>query len=368
MEVPAVVWISPLVTGSAVAVLAGYIWLHRTVPGARILFAALLSVAYWSMTGGLEYRCMTVEGRLFWWRLEVPGLVMVPVLWFLLAYSYTGRPWRGWRAAALFVPALATVLMHWTSPTYHLYWKRMWIDTSGPIPTLGRVYGPGLWGYVVYSYVLITLTVITLLRHAWRHPAQRRQTSVLLASMMLPWVANVMYVFNVPPLRYLDLTPHAFVITGLGIWWALYRYRFQGIVPVAWTGVVRGMAEGVIVFDVESRLADLNPAAETLLDCQAEQVQGHNATEVLAKQPELAAVLARSGEVSEDVCIAAGGSTRVCAVRAADVRRGKRTVGRMLTLRDVTGEREASRELERARQAAEVGGGGQVALPGQHEP
>ena len=354
MEVPTIVWVSPLVTGGAVGVLAGYVWLHRTVPGTRILLAALLSIVYWSLTSGLEYRCLTADARLYWWRLEVPGIAAVPVLWYLLTRTHIGRPLRGWRAAALFAIPLATVAMHWTSSRYHLYWQRMWIDRSGPVPTLGRVYGVGFWVFVGYSYLLISVGVVLLLRFALRHPGQRRQTLVLLGSLLLPWVTNVMYVFEIEPLRYLDLTPHAFFITGVGILWALYRYRFQGIVPIAWTGVVRSMADGVVVFDIERRLADLNPAAEELLDCRAQDVQGHYGTEVFAKHPDLAALLEREGEVSDDVPVEAAGRRRVCAVRLGDVKRRRRRVGRMMTLRDVSAEREASRELERARQAAEA--------------
>jgi PAS domain S-box-containing protein len=354
MEVPTVVWVSPLVTGAAVGVLAGYISLHRTVPGARILFAVLLSISLWSLTSGLEYRCLTVDARVFWWHLEIPGIAAVPVFSFLLTRVYIGCPWRGWRAAVLFVIPLATVAMHWTNDRYHLYWKQVWIDASGSVPTLGRVYGTGFWVFVGYSYVLIVVTLALLLRFALRHPAQRRQTFVLLGSVVLPWAVNLMYVSEIGPLRYFDLTPHAFFVTGVGISWALYRYRFQGIVPVAWTSVVRSMADAVIVFDIERRLADLNPAAEGLLDCRAQEVQGHCSTEVFAGHPDLAALLEREGDVSGDVCVEAGARKRVCAVRVADVNRRTRRVGRMMTLRDVTAEREASRELEQARQAAEA--------------
>ncbi len=353
MEVPTVLWLSPLVTGGAVALLAIYVWLNRSVPGARILFVALLSIAFWSFSSGMEYRGGTLEARVFWWGFEIPAIAVVPVFWFLLTRTYIGKPWRGWRVAALFVMPLATVLMHWTSATTHLYWRRIWLAENGSLVTVGRVYGAGFWVFVTYSYALVTITAILLLRFAARHPAQRRQSFVLLGSMLLPWVTNVLYVFDVEPLRYIDLTPHAFLVTGVGIWWALYRYRFQGIVPVAWMGVVRGMVHGVIVFDIEDRIADLNPAAEALLGCRAEQVQGHYATDVLAGHPGLIEVLEGGLEGPDDVCVSQGETTLVCAARMADVRRGKRRVGRMMTLREVTEERKAAAELEQARQSAE---------------
>jgi len=347
---PALYWVLPLVTGSAIAVLAAYVWLRRSVPGARPLFAALVCIAYWSIATGLEYRSQTLEAHVMWWRAEVPAFCSLPVCCLLLVCCYIGRPIRGWRIPVLFLMPAATLVMHYANGWFHLYWTRIWLDRSGPLPTLGRVYGPGFWTSASYSYLLLVLSFVLLLVHFVRRPDQRGPTLVLLGSATLPWFANIIYVFDWSPVAYLDLTPYAFAATGVGMFFALFRYRFQAIVPVAWKSVVQSMADGVLVVDMERRLADLNPSAEAILSCQKIDVVRRDAVEAFASYPELASYFERHGEQSGDIEF--GGS--IYAVTARDVRQGKRRVGRVITLRDVTRERQAARQLDHARLAAEA--------------
>ncbi len=86
---------------------------------------------------------------------------------------------------------------------------------------------------------------------------------------MFPWLANVAYVFDVVWPRYVDITPYAFALTGAGMTFALFRYRFQAIVPVAWKSVIDSMADCAIVLDSDDHVIALNPAAARLFSAPA---------------------------------------------------------------------------------------------------
>ncbi len=257
---PTTFWPLTLGSGLGLAALAVYVWTRRSAAGGYALFAILVSISYLFLFGTLEARSATLAEHVFWQHVQIPGYAVLPVFCLLLTVRYTMHPVRGWWAAALFVVPVAGILLHWTNDWHHLYWSRTWIDRSSQAPIMGRTYGVGFWICVAYSYLIAGSSVFMLLKFLARNRARRMRTFVFLGAILLPTVASLIYVFEWFPVRYLDLTPYALTLTGLCIVWVIFRYRFQGIVPVAARSVVDSMADGVIVLDLDGRFADLNPA------------------------------------------------------------------------------------------------------------
>jgi PAS domain S-box-containing protein len=347
-------WALPLVTGFGAAILAAYVWTRRAVPGARVLLAALLCLAHWSIASAFEGRSTTLDGRLFWWQVEILGFAAIPISCFLLTRTYVGRPVRRRMAVVLYLVPAAAVLMLWTNDWHHLYWTRIWVDRSGPVPIMGRAYGEGFWVFAAYSYAAMAAGVVQIAAFLIRQHTERRRTLVFLGSVCMPWLANAIYIFDLNPIPYMDLTPYFLAVTGAGMVWVMFRYRFQGIVPVAWTSVVWSMTDGVVVLDMERRVAELNPAAERFLGASREGLLGRLAADAFQDRPDLTPYHASDGELSGDLPFPADGRPGVCTVHATKVMSGKRSVGRVITFRDVTAERQASEHLEQARLAAEA--------------
>jgi signal transduction histidine kinase/ActR/RegA family two-component response regulator len=351
MEIPPTpFWPWSLASGLVMAVLAACAWPRRRMPGARVLFWTLATIAYLCITAALEERATTLAAHEFWLHVQIPSYAAEPVLWLLLARSCSGRSvsgrWIGW----LFVLPAAAVLLHWSNAWHHLYWQRLWVDYTGPRPIMGRTYGTGFWFFVAYCQLMMVAGVAVLVRYLPKEALRRRRNLLLLAAVLLPEAANLLYTFDLQPVRYLDITPYALGASGLCMYWIMFRYHLQGVVPVAMKSVVSSMADGVLVFDLDGRVADLNPAAEGLLGCPSAGLLGRAAREVLGEFPELIGLHERSGPAAGDLTLPGG----ECAASAVDILRDSQRVGRVINLRDVTAEREASRQLDEARQAAEA--------------
>ena len=80
-------------------------------------------------------------------------------------------------------------------------------------------------------------------------PPYRRQTALIIAGAIVPWIGNFLYLTRVTPVTAVDITPLAFAVSGLCFTWGLYRYRLFGLVPVARDMVVDSMEDGVMVLD-----------------------------------------------------------------------------------------------------------------------
>ncbi len=344
-------------TGLAMFCVAAYVARRRTFPGARVLLATLGAIGVWCIAYGFELISTTLGASLWWWKFEEPALTSVPVLYFLLALEFSGIRTHTWQKAALFVIPLLTQVMLWTSAANHLYWKRIWLVQSLPVTIIGREYGPGFWLFIGYSYCIVALTVaVPLWRLVRRGPLERRQTILFIGAGMVPYVANILTVFDLTPLHYVDFTPFAFAFTGVCVTWILFRYRFQNLVPVAWETVVEGMTDSVIVLDTADRLIELNPAARQLLTRQGIQGMGRTAREAFAGRPELLEVLKTREAKPVDITFHQDGVERTFEVVLTPLRdRRGLVVGRLLDVRDVTARRQAARELEASKKAAEAG-------------
>ncbi len=355
MEIPPTpFWTLSLASGLLVAVLAVFVWLRRSAPGAWVLFAALVSISHICVTAALEERSTTLAWHVFWQHVQCPGYASVSVCWLLMVMRHVGRPVSKRGVALLFVVPVLVVLMHWTDAWHHLYWKRIWIDNTGVRPIMGREYGLGFWGFMLYSHVVICTGLVVLLRHLSSQALKRRQTLMMIAAMTLPYIATVLYQYGLFPIRYLDITPYAFSVTGLCMFLVVFRYRFQGIVPVAMRSVVESMADGVIVLDQDQRVAEVNPAAMAMLGGRERRWVRRPAGEALAEDADLVKYCQGTESATGSVTLGEGEAQRHYSVTAVGLMRGDFCFGRVITLHDVTEERQTLERLYEARQAAEA--------------
>ena len=268
----------------------------------------------------------------------------------LFALLYTGRGrWVTRRALMLLavVPAISLALI-WTNGAHHLFWSFREIDTSGPFPAVGAVYGPWFWVHTAYSYLLILVATVLLVR-ALVSPLRlyRGQRFALLIGVLVPWAANAANLYGLNPVPNLDPTPLAFTVTGVALSWSLLRYRFLDVLPVARDVAVDAMQDGVIVLNAQNRVVDLNPTAQRVLGRTVPQAIGGSLAETV---PDLAEFLERcpdAGRVSEEVRLGAGDARRHYDLTLSPLRDGSgRQTGSLMLLRDVTEQKRTEEALK----------------------
>jgi hypothetical protein len=70
------------------------------------------------------------------------------------------------------------------------------------------------------------------------------------------------------PWPFLDLTPFTMAITGFFFALAMFRYQLLDMLPVAHTAVIRSIAEAVLVLDLQDRIIEGQPGAQSLFAAQ----------------------------------------------------------------------------------------------------
>src|SRR4029453_19095576 len=174
----------------------------------------------------------------------------------------------------------------------------------------------------------------------------RRQSLLLIVTLLLPILANLLHNLNVRPFGQVELTPFLLVLTGAVLVWGIFRFRLLDLAPIARSQIFQLMQDAVVVLDPYGRVVDANLAAEPLLGQPAGHVVGQPPAQLI---PGWATALFRargastSSDNSREEAIIAGRAYELT-VSALPDRQGQPT-GELLIARDVSQRQQAERDL-----------------------
>lgn len=342
--IPSVFWPITLQAGTLFASTALSIWAvviartRRGVPGGSAFAWLMAAIAVWSLTSALHTLIADTSARIAIAKVQYLAVAPIGVLFLLFTSHYSRADWpsdRLLRAAIWIVPVI-TLALAATNETHHAYWTAI-TEADSPVGTrLIYTGGTWYWIHVAYSYVLMAIGTMILVRGLRRFPPPfRRQTVLMIAGAIVPWFSNILYLSRALPATGFDLTPIGFAVSGGCFTWALYRYRLLGLVPVARDMVVDSMEDGVLVLDAQRRIVDINAAAERFTGCTPTSI-GRPVEEVVRWWTE---AVTDDGPLHEGqpsiVKVEPGPRVKVSAVR--DTKR--RFVGWLVTVHDISGRR-----------------------------
>ncbi len=351
-------YIIPLLIATVISVvLALYAWRRRTTTSAATTFALLmLVIAEWSLGYALEVASPDLASKIFWGKVEYIGIVIVPLAWLAFALQFANEArWLTRRNLALLtIVPLTTLLLIWTNEAHGLMWRHTALNATGPFLALDVSYGAWFWIHSAFSYVLLLLGTVVLIRILINFPhLYQRQAGWLLAGAIAPWLGNGLYIFGLAPVPNLDLTPFAFTLSGLTFGWSLFHFRLLDIVPLARRAVVEGMSDGVIVLDTQNRIIDLNPAAQQIINHDVSKAIGKTITQELSTWSEFIWRYRQATEAQAEIVRGEGQAQRYFDMRLSPLYdRQKRLKGRLIVLRDITGRKRAEESLALARDQA----------------
>ncbi len=321
-------------------VLMVYLWQRRDMSRTVLpVILLLFSVAIWLFGYIVELTRTDLAERIFWADVQYIGIVILPVAWFIFTLEYTGKTkWLTSKGIALLFlePTIITLLI-WTNESHNLFRIIESFQPAALTSTweIGR--GAAFWVHTAYSYSLLLSGTIFLVVAFFRASSlYRKQISILLIAAVIPWVANMVYLFGPFP-QYMDPTPFGFLLSAILISWSITKFHFIKIAPVARDRVIENMQDGLLVLNKENQIIDINPAAEQLLDCLAKDVVGKPTTQIMSAWPDLVERFRDVTDLHEEIAVSRGETTVWYALRITPLtNRAGRFLGRIVTLRDIT--------------------------------
>ncbi|MBK8025767.1 MAG: PAS domain S-box protein [Chloroflexi bacterium] len=339
-----------IVVAIGVAVFAWTRWkLRHLRPSAMVGSLLLWCGSLWILINALETASVDVNSASFWYRVQFLAIVPVPTLWLYLALQFTGQQQALTRPRLLLLSAVAVVclIMALTNDYHYLFVANTRVVTSSPILIVDRDPGPVLLLFYIVGYSQIVLGTYLLTLKLVRTEMFRLQGTLVMLGVALSVGASILDVSRLNPVPQITLTPIALAIAIPLVALTLIRVRRADIVPVARAEIIETMEDAVLVLDVEHRIIDLNPAAESVIGQQRAAVLGRSikeATSELALQLNTGPLQPIGGN---EIRLGEAGHQRIFDVRKSKLNdwRGQ-PLSRVIVLRDIT-ERYRSEEALR---------------------
>lgn len=331
----------PLFIAAAISgALAWYTWQNHRTPGAPPFAALMLILFQWGLSYILQLAATDLPVKIVWSNITFIGVVATPIAWLVFALEYTGR--KTWinrrRLLLLSILPLTTLLIIFTNESHGLFHASERLAVEGGFVLLQTENGPWFWVHAAYSYILIMIGLVLIIRALLRWPAPYRGQMIwILLATLTPLIANVITIFQLLPIL-IDLTPFAFTVTGAGMAFALFRHRLLDIAPLARDVVIDGMKDGMIVLDANRRIVDINRTAEEMLGfSEGEQLIGTPIREVLSQWPHLIQNYREVYEAEDEITLGEGEAQRWYELNLSTLRdENKLTIGQVITIRNIT--------------------------------
>lgn len=316
---------------------------------------AVLSI--WALTYGIELTSTSLKMMLFWVKLEYIGIGLIPGLWIVFCLAYTGNEHYLSRRniAIIFTIPVFTILLNWTNSWHYLHYASVGIDNSGQFPILEFERGLWYWVHTIYFYVLLLYGALLLLRNYINAPLFfKKQTLIVLAGAVIPWIANVTYQLGFAPFEIIDPTPFIFTLTGLIIGVGLLEFKLFDVLPIARDRVVENLDDGVLVIDSNDRIVYLNTMMKTILRPFSSDAVGKSLIHLLQDYPLLVSTVVK--RVAAHISLDMVDEENVTNLKVSSTPLSPKDTnynGMLLVFRDFTEQKRVEIELLNARLRAE---------------
>ncbi|KAA9408945.1 PAS domain-containing protein [Haloarcula hispanica] len=256
--------------------------------GALIGFAiAVVAARNQDVPGARQYGWLAVAGgcwcALSIWQIAVsdPAVVrtvyllsrtaamQVIGLWVVFALVYTGR--QSWLRPSSLVPLFlvvnADVLLLLTDQAHDLVEV-----VAVPVTQLGTTLvaiqrGPTFAVLLAVSYGLLLLGYALLIEFLFRSQnVYRRQTAAIIIGTGLPIFVAVLYDFGYTPHPAIDFTPVAFSLNAVLVGWVLFKDESLSVTTLSGDTLVDNLPDPVIALNDDCVIIDYNAAAASALD------------------------------------------------------------------------------------------------------
>ncbi len=332
--------------------LADYLRRQEDTTRVKLFVAFMAAASLWSFA--YLFQLLSVwPSEIFWFKVKFLGIVTLPVAWLSFALEYIGKKkWVSKRSiTVLSIIPIFILVMIWTNDVHRLVFEDMVARNVGPFLTQIGVSGPLFWLHSVYSYALLLGGALILLWDLMKvGKVYLKQALILSIGVLVPLIGNAWYLsgFFVP--NNFDVTLLFFPFAIVTFTWALSRYGFMDLIPIARELVFDRIEDPIIVLNDEDKVLDANESAkdavrEYFSSTRPDGLIGGEAKEIFSNVSRLVDTL-QSGNEARIRIETEGGGGRYFFVKIDKIKDDReQLIGRVLVFQDIT-ELEELKETE----------------------
>ncbi len=202
----------------------------------------------------------------------------LPVLFLLLSIAFSNTKVKfNKRIRALFIIPVVSLLVLWTNNLHHLFYK---VYSTNFQET---VYGPYFYIHTVYSYLLMAIGVVSLIRYSTKNSGFFSRQSILLSlGAVIPVAINVLGTFGIISMS-IYITPISFAIAIIFFALAILKFDFLKAAPIALQRIVDRISDSYIVVDENNVVTDFNATFLELFGVKAQDIRNKSLEDLFEK-------------------------------------------------------------------------------------
>ena len=206
------------------------------------------------------------------------GACFVPVTVFFIGLIFANTKIKFKKQyLLLFIVPIISLLVLWTNDAHHLFYKQY--STS----IAQTIYGPYMTVHNVYSYILLGIGIIYLLRFSIKNSGFfSKQSLLILLGISVPVVVNILGTFKIIPMS-IYITPITFTATVVLSAISIFKFQFLGVAPIALQKIVDRISDSYVVLSEDNKVTDFNKTFLDTFKVKAEDIRSKNFLEVLDK-------------------------------------------------------------------------------------
>lgn len=149
------------------------------------------------------------------------------------------------------VPALSLIVL-WTNDYHHLFYKHYSININEGVP------GSYMIVHNIYSYSLLLLGVFQMIKATSKNSGFfSKQSLLLILGISIPLGTNILGTFKILPMT-VYITPISFALTMICFAFAIFKFQFLGIAPIAVQIIANRISDSYLVLDDYLVMSDFN--------------------------------------------------------------------------------------------------------------
>lgn len=174
------------------------------------------------------------------------------------------------RYLLLFIIPTISLILLWTNNYHHIFYKNYSINMEEMIA------GPYYNIYAIYNIILYAIGLINLLRYSIKNSGFFSKQAILFTvATLIPLVPNLLGSFGIMSMS-VYVTPILFTITILLCAFAIFKFDFLKVTPIAMQRIVDRMSDSFLVINEDGNITDFNDTFLRTFKLKAENVRNAN--------------------------------------------------------------------------------------------
>ena len=209
------------------------------------------------------------------------GACFIPVAFMFLAIIFTKTriTFRKTYFLFLIIPILSTILM-FTNNYHHLFYKTYSINLNECVT------GIYMTIHSVYSYTLIGIGLVILLKYSIKNSGVFSKQSILIClGTIFPVFINFLGTFRIINMS-AYITPISFTIAIFFFAFAMFKFDFLKVAPIALQKIVDRMSDSYMVLNEDLQITDFNKTFLDTFSISATEIRNINIIDLLKKYPD----------------------------------------------------------------------------------